>query len=220
MMVLAEQPLHTQQSTTALSLEEMVCPCPVPAFDFDVVDRRDASLMKAVLQFNRQLQTLLKASKASHSRCSSMLVVKTEQLLQKLFPQEKLASSHAQIAPLRTFLVNFIVESRTTFSTLLLATLYLHRFHQQKKPRHNPVLYCSRRMFLVALMLAHKYLHEPCPSNQSWSKLSRLPLNDLATMERLFLQFIHHDLHVAEDEFALWTCWLLNTFDFVMHCNE
>ncbi len=69
-------------------------------------------------------------------------------------------------------------------------------------PYEYAVAQCGRRMFLGCLILATKYIQEPCPSNQAWSKLSLLSLNELAMVERIVLKTVDYSLHVGYDEYA------------------
>ncbi|KAM0791512.1 hypothetical protein ACM66B_005963 [Microbotryomycetes sp. NB124-2] len=68
----------------------------------------------------------------------------------------------------------------------------------------SPIL-CGRRMFLAALIAASKYLQDRNYSNRAWSRISGLPVNEINSNERAFLNLVGFDLHLGAQEFRRWT---------------
>lgn len=68
----------------------------------------------------------------------------------------------------------------------------------------SPVL-CGRRMFLAALIAASKYLQDRNYSNRAWSRISGLPVNEINSNERAFLNLAGFDLHLPAADFRKWT---------------
>jgi hypothetical protein len=73
----------------------------------------------------------------------------------------------------------------------------------------HPALRCGRRMFLSALIVACKFLSDKPPSNQAWSTLAGLSIDEINSNERVFLAALSFDLNVAHDVYRKWTRVLL-----------
>ncbi|PWN21614.1 cyclin-domain-containing protein, partial [Microstroma glucosiphilum] len=69
-------------------------------------------------------------------------------------------------------------------------------------------LLCSRRIFLASIMVAAKFLQDKTFSNRAWSKITGLPVKELANVEREFLAGIQWDLNVKDEEWKAWTARL------------
>lgn len=64
-------------------------------------------------------------------------------------------------------------------------------------------LHCHRRIFIAALITAHKYNREPAPSNKAWAKLSSsLSSHELTLIEREFLNGIGFALYIPENVYS------------------
>lgn len=66
-------------------------------------------------------------------------------------------------------------------------------------------LQCGRRMFLAALILASKYLHDQNYSARAWSQISGLKPRELNQNEIAFLVAVNWKLHITDDIFQRWT---------------
>lgn len=64
----------------------------------------------------------------------------------------------------------------------------------------DPVL-CGRRMFLAALICASKFLQDRTYSNKAWAKISSLPVHEINTNEKVFLDLLEYNLFVDADLF-------------------
>ncbi|KAG1057772.1 hypothetical protein G6F43_000415 [Rhizopus delemar] len=99
------------------------------------------------------------------------------------------------------FVRHLLKRSRATRSTLQLAIFYLFRIrpHIEKYSQLNPVVKCGRRMFLAALICAHKYLYDNTFTNASWAKISRLPVKEISQAERAILELLDYRLYVSTE---------------------
>ena len=120
------------------------------------------------------------------------------------------------VLTLRGFIQDTLKRSRTSYSTLQVALYYLivikphipdRDFTQEQLHDDGPFalsLQCGRRMFLTALILASKYLQDRNYSNQAWSRLSGLSVQDINTNEMAFLSAVDWRLHISETIFQRW----------------
>ncbi|KAF9360273.1 hypothetical protein BGX26_009956 [Mortierella sp. AD094] len=72
----------------------------------------------------------------------------------------------------------------------------------------NRIIYCGRRTFLAALMVASKYLQDRNYSNKAWAKISGLSIKEINANELIFLKLIDYSLFVSHDTFMRWTALL------------
>ncbi|KAI8850241.1 hypothetical protein BC829DRAFT_389553, partial [Chytridium lagenaria] len=95
--------------------------------------------------------------------------------------------------------------------TMMLQLAFPHSqaWLRQLLPINAPNYACGRRMFLAALMVASKYLQDKNYSNQAWSKIAGLPLEEVNRNERKFLESIGYDLYVNQKTFAVWSSALI-----------
>ncbi|KAG0010606.1 hypothetical protein BGZ80_001349, partial [Entomortierella chlamydospora] len=73
----------------------------------------------------------------------------------------------------------------------------------------NRIIYCGRRTFLAALMVASKYLQDRNYSNKAWAKISGLSIKEINANELIFLKLIDYSLFVSHDTFMRWTALLV-----------
>ncbi|KAL5606334.1 uncharacterized protein BROUX77_003527 [Berkeleyomyces rouxiae] len=122
---------------------------------------------------------------------------------------------------LRTFIEETLRRSRTSYSTLQVAMYYLilikphisahnNSAKDQSRDSTSRALQCGRRMFLISLILASKYLQDRNYSAKAWSKISGLPISEINQNEIAFLQAINWKLHLPESLFSRWTTFNLN----------
>ncbi|KAG0339933.1 hypothetical protein BG004_006610 [Podila humilis] len=67
------------------------------------------------------------------------------------------------------------------------------------------IIYCGRRTFLAALMVASKYLQDRNYSNRAWAKISGLSIKEINANELIFLKIIDYSLFVSHETFMRWT---------------
>ena len=101
----------------------------------------------------------------------------------------------------QAFVRHLLKRSRATRSTLQLAIFYLFRIrpHIAKRSQFDPIVKCGRRMFLAALICAHKYLYDNTFTNASWAKISKLPVKEINIAERSLLEMLDYRLFVSTE---------------------
>ncbi|KAJ3109451.1 hypothetical protein HDU97_006696 [Phlyctochytrium planicorne] len=119
------------------------------------------------------------------------------------------------------FIREILRRSRTSFSTLQLALLYIVRLRNQLSTKGAKIAekegssarthasLCGRRMFLSALIVAAKYLQDRNYSNKAWAKISGLTLEEINQNEFEFLSIIDYDLYVSHKTYTTWSTMLL-----------
>ncbi|KAF9132838.1 hypothetical protein BGW39_011224 [Mortierella sp. 14UC] len=79
----------------------------------------------------------------------------------------------------------------------------------QPSSQSNRIIYCGRRTFLAALMVASKYLQDRNYSNKAWAKISGLSIKEINANELIFLKLIDYSLFVSHETFMRWTALLV-----------
>ncbi|KAJ2850370.1 hypothetical protein IWW36_001922 [Coemansia brasiliensis] len=107
------------------------------------------------------------------------------------------------LQPFHSFCYELLRSTQIAMPIVVLALLYVHKF-KQRYPGLRGGNGSEYRMFVVALMLASKYLEDNTFTTQTWSEVSHLPARELAIMQREFLLALDHRLHVADSEYNAW----------------
>jgi hypothetical protein len=110
-------------------------------------------------------------------------------------------------------------RSHSRYTTLVLALYYLFKIrphlpqdqiYEHLDDAHSTrVLWCGRRMFLSALILASKYLQDRNYSARGWSKISGLSASEITENEHAFVKAIQWNLYVTHTTFERWSDVLL-----------
>lgn len=134
----------------------------------------------------------------------------TVQAIASIWPNSNCTPSQRPIANLNTFLHHILKHSRTTHSTLQLAIFYLFRIRPKVQERHTNDVYiaCGRRMFLAALICAHKFLQDKTYKNSAWSKVSGLDVSEINHAEKVMLQLLDYQLFVKKETYDQWVSML------------
>lgn len=148
-----------------------------------------------------------------HSQLLTTLADVTVQVIASIWPNSISSPSSGNnkpIADLNTFLHHILKHSRTTHSTLQLAIFYLFRIRSRVQEMRNDDVYvsCGRRMFLAALISAHKYLQDKTYKNSAWSKVSGLNVQEINHAEKVMLQLLDYRLYVKKDTYDQWIMML------------
>ena len=133
-------------------------------------------------------------------------------------------AKHGRAAQPVKLLSYFITEtsrkSKTSLSTMQLTLFYCIKYKRQQLIRMEALKNmpagsdevvatvgstCARRNFLSALILASKFLQDRNFSNKAWSKISSVPVNEINTREREFLEMTNWALEVKQDLFRGWS---------------
>lgn len=118
------------------------------------------------------------------------------------WPMEISTTNEGQpVVNTHAFVRHLLKRSRATRSTLQLAIFYLFRIRPyiNKRSQFDPIVKCGRRMFLAALICAHKYLYDNTFTNASWAKISKLPVKEINQAERALLEMLDYRLYVSTE---------------------
>ncbi|KAI8087853.1 cyclin-domain-containing protein, partial [Gilbertella persicaria] len=108
------------------------------------------------------------------------------------------------IMPTNEFIREIIQRSRATYSMLRLALFYIFRIRNLIPQSTHCIVCCGRRMFLAALMLASKYLHDRNYRNRTWAKIANLDVAEISASEFVFLKLIDYRLYVSKLLYDRW----------------
>ncbi|KAJ3132225.1 hypothetical protein HK100_005517 [Physocladia obscura] len=158
------------------------------------------------------------------------LVDTSASIIESIWPSKSTTNqTSSKVLPLKFFIQEILRRSKTSFSTLQLALLYIIRARNQLVSVSDlPILtensliprqtanvpqsgstVCPRRMFLSALILASKFLQDRNYSNKAWAKISGLPVLEINANEFEFLALIDYELFVGHEAFSNWTNLLM-----------
>ncbi|KAK9712647.1 PHO85 cyclin-5 [Basidiobolus ranarum] len=144
------------------------------------------------------------------------LIDETVLFIQYIWPHE---GSQVQTIPLRMYIQEILRRSRSSFSTLLTALIYLFRLKTAlaKRGKHpdqqESRSQCGRRMFLSAIIVATKFLQDKGIANTAWSRLSGLSVKEINANERIFLELLEYNIFVNSPLFSWWSTLLIDKID-------
>lgn len=127
-------------------------------------------------------------------------------------------SRNAKVVSTAQFVREILKRSKTTYSTLQAALYYIFRIKASvtehmvrrqagppmEKPSPKDCIFCGRRMFLAALMVASKFLQDRTYRNSAWAKISGLNTAEITFSEMTFLQLIDYQLFISKNTFDRW----------------
>lgn len=137
----------------------------------------------------------------------SSLVDQVSTLLSALtskFSNQKINNSKLSLTP---FLNEIFKRSKCSKNIILLSAYYFHKlytFKMQSVTNLPEFSRCSKRIYLVCLILSHKFLKDQTFSMKSWQRISGLPTKDIATMERWCLGKLDYELFLEESALQEW----------------
>ncbi|KAI8328790.1 cyclin-domain-containing protein, partial [Chlamydoabsidia padenii] len=139
------------------------------------------------------------------------LVDMNAMVIEAIWPNTR--QSQGSIVPLRCFIQQVLKRSRTTYSTLQTAFFYLfrarpailHHLDQSTlRDTNDAYIHCGRRMFLASLVVAAKFVQDKTYRNSAWAQAAGLPVKEINTAERVFLNLLNYRLYVAQTTFDQW----------------
>ncbi|RPD52457.1 hypothetical protein L227DRAFT_474771, partial [Lentinus tigrinus ALCF2SS1-6] len=96
------------------------------------------------------------------------------------------------------FVDHMVAIAEVPVPTLLVALVYLHRVKLRLPPSHQS---SPERIFLGALIIAHKYVNDCVIKNKYWAAYTGLfESRDIYSIECHFLQFLDYRLSVSESD--------------------
>lgn len=138
------------------------------------------------------------------------------------WPMEVSTTKEGQpVVNTHAFVRHLLKRSRATRSTLQLAIFYLFRIrpHINKRSEFDPIVKCGRRMFLAALICAHKYLYDNTFTNASWAKISKLPVKEINQAERALLEMLDYRLFVSSELYQKFESQLKEAIPIASHTS-
>ncbi|KAJ2708311.1 hypothetical protein H4R19_004816 [Coemansia spiralis] len=111
--------------------------------------------------------------------------------------------THESLHQFQAFCFELLCSTQIAVPIVMLALLYVDQF-RRRYPRLHGGHGSEYRMFVVALMLASKFLEDNTFTTQTWSEVSHLPARELAIMQREFLVALDHRLHVGVADYRAW----------------
>ncbi|KAI8071272.1 hypothetical protein BC940DRAFT_252768 [Gongronella butleri] len=121
------------------------------------------------------------------------------------------------VVPVRCFIQEVLKRSKTSWNTLQAAFFYLFRARQAITaqldiPRTNQIplagkdayIHCGRRMFLASLVVASKYVQDKTYRNAAWARMAGLPVHEINTAERVYLELLDYKLYIDQTTFDQW----------------
>ncbi|KAI9281525.1 cyclin-domain-containing protein [Sporodiniella umbellata] len=116
-----------------------------------------------------------------------------------------LSSDWTASSAFKRFCYQVLMATGVKDSVVFLCLKYIANLLQaQRKIKAEASEGSEYRLFIVALMLANKFLDDHTYTNQSWSEVSGMKVGDLNRMEAEFLSALNFRLFVRAQEFAIW----------------
>ncbi|KAI8371651.1 cyclin-domain-containing protein [Radiomyces spectabilis] len=189
---------NTSTTTAAAAVEQ----CDNNALVKFLLNHAGALNLKPLLQLEYQH----KKQQEQQRFYVNTLVEVTVQAITSIWPNSASNPSSKPIANLNVFLHHILKHSRTTHSTLQLAIFYLFRIRPRIQEHSTDDVYvsCGRRMFLAALICAHKFLQDKTYKNSAWSKVSGLNVAEINHAEKVMLQLLNYQLFVRKETYDQW----------------
>ncbi|ORX80251.1 hypothetical protein K493DRAFT_293171 [Basidiobolus meristosporus CBS 931.73] len=135
-------------------------------------------------------------------------------IIDSIWPNHSM-SKHSTILPLRTFIKEIVIRSKTTLHVLQTALLYLLRVKVSGRYRNScdnatDFSKCGRRMLLASIIVASKFVQDRSCKNSAWAKITNSSVAEVNSMEITFLRLIDYRLYVSNSVFLQWSGLLHN----------
>lgn len=128
-----------------------------------------------------------------------------------------LETQNVKVVSTSQFVKEILKRSKSTYSTLQAALYYIFRIKEKvldlmaqrntlpaQQPSPQDCIFCGRRMFLAAVMVASKFLQDKTYRNSAWAKISGLTTSEISYSEMAFLELIEFRLFISKDTFEAW----------------
>jgi len=134
----------------------------------------------------------------------------TTQMIETIWDRDITVDGKNQnLIKLSTFVQTILTLSKASCSTLQVALYYLVLIQTCISKEYSTVkqlcLKSGRRMFLAALIIASKYLHDRSFSSHAWSEMSGLEICEINASERAFIAAANWKFHIPKPVFRRWT---------------
>ena len=99
------------------------------------------------------------------------------------------------------YVARILKYTRCSPCNLIVGIIYLQRLRNRSSERLLLTSFNMQRLFLTAMMLAHKYLDEPTVSNRQWSLIGELSVKEMNSHELRMLWDLKFSLGVSRAEY-------------------
>ncbi|KAJ3386245.1 hypothetical protein HDU92_002643 [Lobulomyces angularis] len=100
------------------------------------------------------------------------------------------------------FVKDILNKTNLCFSVLLISLKFISKLKKFNPGQVGQGSEC--RIFICSLMLSMKFLMDNSYTNETWEKVSNIPISQINKAEVEFLVQIRFDLNISEKEYAYW----------------
>lgn len=157
---------------------------------------------KQIKHEQEQEQKLIDTSK----KTTALIIHNIASLLSNWTTNLQVGKINNSIPTIRSFIVEIMKRSKCNKVTSILASFYFNKIFKdqlnlQKLPEFAK---CSKRMFLICLIISHKFLTDNTYNMKTWSQISGLPVKTLVDMERWCLNKLNFELFIKKEILQDW----------------
>ncbi|CAL9732343.1 PHO85 cyclin-5 [Monosporozyma unispora] len=148
-------------------------------------------------------ENLVDPSKAS----TALIIHNISRLLSNITQNLQVGKINNSVQTIRSFIIEILKRSKCNKMTTILASFYINKLYQNQVDLNKLPEFakCSKRMFLICLIISHKFLTDNTYSMKTWSHITGLPVKTLNNMERWCLNKLNYELFVKKDILQNWT---------------
>lgn len=159
------------------------------------VQKQEQSYSKAI--------NIVDPSKAS----TALIIHNTSHLLSNITKKLQVGKIDNSVETIRPFIIEILKRSKCNKVTTISASFYINKLYQNQTDLNKLPEFakCSKRMFLICLIISHKFLVDNTYSMKTWSHITGLPVKILNDMERWCLNKLNFKLFIEKDILQNWT---------------
>lgn len=125
------------------------------------------------------------------------------------------------VISIKSFLIEILRRSKCNKNVVILATYYFDKLLSENDYELFPVFAkCAKRIYLIYLIIAHKFLNDNTFSMKTWSNISGLNQKNLTDMERWCLNKLNYNLFIDNQKLAIWQLNLLKEVSSIVQEKE
>lgn len=127
-------------------------------------------------------------------------------LLSKFTKNLQVGTIDNSVQSIRPFIIEILKRSKCNKITTLLASYYVNKLYQSQTDlaKLPEFAKCSRRIFLICLIISHKFLTDNTYVMKTWSQITGLSVKALNDMERWCLNKLNYALYVKKEILQHW----------------
>lgn len=142
------------------------------------------------------------------SKASTALIIhNTSLLLSSITKDLQVGKINNSVETIRPFIIEILKRSKCNKMTTVSASFYINKLYQNQTDltKLPEFAKCSKRMFLICLIISHKFLVDNTYNMKTWSHITGLPVKMLNDMERWCLNKLNFELFIEKDILQNWT---------------